>query len=460
MARSKKTNKTSKTKDSTDSDNVIRQNDDEVTNAPEINQTDESETFEDAVALESDDIEVAVDEVTPEALPDDAHESAQDNEVANGAEEAIEAFVEPVEDEHALEEDSASLIDTPAEEPLEDVSDPPSDSADETERTTTDPRPAPAPIVQEQRSIFFPLVFGGIVAALLGFLAGQEGWIFQRPQVPDHTESVRALRADVDTLNVSLADLSSKVAALPGPVDISPLEGALTTIEERLVALEKRPIPSAGDAPDFSGAFSGAMEDFSGAFEDLKSQSETQQQEIARLLEEAAQARSKAAENEKATLARAALAQMQAAFDAGQPFSAPLSDLESSGLVDVPDVLKDAAKDGVATMAALQTEVPDAARSALSAARANSAGGEGVGGFLQRQLGLRSLEPREGDDPDAVLSRVEAAIKDNRLADALTETEQLPESAQAALGDWLARAEVRAAAVSAVESLLQSLPTN
>ena len=79
---------------------------------------------------------------------------------------------------------------------------------------------------------------------------------------------------------------------------------------------------------------------------------------------------------------------------------------------------------------------------------------------MQRQLGIRSLEPTEGDDPDSVLSRVEAAINENRLTDALTEVELLPDGARAALGDWLNLAQTRASAVSAVETLLQSLPTN
>jgi hypothetical protein len=77
--------------------------------------------------------------------------------------------------------------------------------------------------------------------------------------------------------------------------------------------------------------------------------------------------------------------------------------------------------------------------------------------FVERQLGARSVVPRDGDSADAVLSRVEAAVSAGRLNEALTELEALPDSARAALADWEAAAKARAAALSAAEALAQSL---
>jgi len=79
---------------------------------------------------------------------------------------------------------------------------------------------------------------------------------------------------------------------------------------------------------------------------------------------------------------------------------------------------------------------------------------------LQRQLGARSVEPREGNDPDAILSRAEAALINGHLPQALAEIAALPDEAQAEMGNWVTLATIRAAALSAAAALAQSLNTN
>ncbi|MGB3556503.1 MAG: hypothetical protein WBA25_17880, partial [Jannaschia sp.] len=66
------------------------------------------------------------------------------------------------------------------------------------------------------------------------------------------------------------------------------------------------------------------------------------------------------------------------------------------------------------------------------------------------------LEPRDGDDADAVLSRAEAAIRAGDVATALTEVEALPDDARAELSDWIARAETRRAAQAALQDYLNA----
>jgi hypothetical protein len=80
-----------------------------------------------------------------------------------------------------------------------------------------------------------------------------------------------------------------------------------------------------------------------------------------------------------------------------------------------------------------------------------------IGAFLLAQTGARSLEPREGADPDAILSRAEAALEGGDLETVLTEIATLPEAGQAALSDWVALAEQRLAATNALGALAQSL---
>ncbi|MEP3847013.1 MAG: hypothetical protein ABJM43_16870 [Paracoccaceae bacterium] len=440
MAKSKKTNRTSK-KPSGDEAADLTPTDDVETQAQNVQEDGDSPAVKDAVEVLPADGFDPIDEPSNEHFTDleDTHSDSIDVETAESVEETDIALVE---------ENSVS----DGEDTVEEGS------------VENDPEPeihqpvAAAPV--ERQSVFFPMLLGGLIAAFFGFVVGQEGLVFKSTPIADHTETINELRGDVDQLRLSLAELDVQIKTIPGPVDLTPVEGSLSEIADRLTALERRPVPTQGDTPDFSGAFSGALEDFSQEFDALKSQSAAQQAEIARLLEEASQVKSSAAESEQLTLTRAAISQVRAAFDAGQPFDGPLNDLDEIGLVEIPEILKDTAADGIATMANLQSQVPDAARAALSAARSENQDSEGVGGFLQRQLGIRSLEPTEGDDPDSVLSRVEAAINENRLADALTEVELLPEGARAALGDWLNLAQTRASAVSAVETLLQSLPTN
>ncbi|MEO9518580.1 MAG: hypothetical protein ABJH45_16605 [Paracoccaceae bacterium] len=452
MAKSKKTNRTSK-KPTGGNAADVKHVDDAETQAQNVKEDGDLPAVEDAVEVSSTDGFDPIDEPSNEHFTDlegthsdsidvEPVETAEDTDTASTEENAVSDGVDTIED--AVEE----ALEDPVEEDLAE-----NDLDPETHQPV-----AAAPV--ERQSVFLPMVLGGLIAAFFGFLVGQEGLIFKRAPIVDHTNTINELRGDVDQLRLSLAELDVQIKTIPGPVDLTPVEGSLTEIADRLTALERRPVPTQGDVPDFSGAFSGALEDFSEEFEALKSQSAEQQVEIARLLDEASQAKSSAAESEQFTLARAAISQVRAAFDAGQPFDGPLKDLDAIGLVEIPEILKDSAADGVATMANLQSQVPDAARAALSAARSENQDSEGVGGFLQRQLGIRSLEPTEGDDPDSVLSRVEAAINENRLTDALTEVELLPEGARAALGDWLNLAQTRASAVSAVETLLQSLPTN
>ena len=70
------------------------------------------------------------------------------------------------------------------------------------------------------------------------------------------------------------------------------------------------------------------------------------------------------------------------------------------------------------------------------------------------------MAPREGDDPDAILSRAEAALIAGDVPTALKELDALPEAAQSALVDWVSKARTRQAAIEAADALAQSLNTN
>lgn len=156
----------------------------------------------------------------------------------------------------------------------------------------------------------------------------------------------------------------------------------------------------------------------------------------------------------RATLARAAALRVRATLDSGGPIAPALADLAAAGVTVPAELAAHAA--GVPTLLALQTDFPDAARAAL-AATADQTQPESLtgrlGAFLRNQTGMRSLTPREGDDPDAILSRAEAALADGDLAGTFTELDGLPPPAATALTPWRQRAEARVAALRALAAL-------
>jgi hypothetical protein len=163
----------------------------------------------------------------------------------------------------------------------------------------------------------------------------------------------------------------------------------------------------------------------------------------------------------RAAVARGALLRVQAALDSGAVFDAALADLAGAGIA-VPAALADNAG-GVPALSVLQAEFPEAARAALAAAVSQPAGdtlGNRLGSFLRAQTGARALTPRDGDDPDAVLSRAEAALRAGDLDGTLALVDALPPEAQAQMAAWRARADTRSRAAAALAELAATLAQN
>ncbi|MBZ8118502.1 hypothetical protein KUD11_07545 [Roseovarius sp. LXJ103] len=311
---------------------------------------------------------------------------------------------------------------------------------------------APAAVAPEKRASAMPLVFGGIVAAGIGFVAAyivlpQIG-LLEQPGARD------ALRADLAAQGAAIETLRADLDAA-GEVDTGPLEQGLADIsaqletvgeaiaaqDARLGALENRPVGTGSTVVD-------------GDLAALQAALDAQAAEIAALKNEEADREAAARDSAVATLRRAALTQIRTAMDTGSGFEPALIELDTSG-VDVPDALAAIAQEGTPSLGALQESFPAAARAALAAARAGGETQEGGGVmfFLSTQLGARSLEPREGPGTDAVLSRAEAALREGRLGDALSEIETLPGAPSAQMDAWAAAAKTRLEASEAVSAL-------
>lgn len=172
----------------------------------------------------------------------------------------------------------------------------------------------------------------------------------------------------------------------------------------------------------------------------------------------AAEAEAKADARAQLAVAQASLAQVEAALNAGIAYEVALPALAS--VVEVPAVLSENGATGIPTLLMLQESYTPAARAALDASVKDTMGEDPttrIMAFLKTQTGVRSLEAREGNDPDAVLSRMTVAVEAGDLAAALAEVPNLPEAGQAALADWTDAAQARLDAEAALPELAASV---
>ena len=209
-------------------------------------------------------------------------------------------------------------------------------------------------------------------------------------------------------------------------------------------------------APLENGVSDAAIQAYEEELARLQDAMAAQRAEVESMVTRAQEMNAQADAQTARTEARAALTEIMAAFDSGDSYGDALEALKASGQ-QVPAPIEENV-DGIPTLAALRADFPPAARQALAVTRGT--GNESVGDFFKTQLGIRSLEPKDGGDPDAVLSRAEAAVAENNLATALDEIAALPEEAQAELSDWTAAAQTRLTTVEAARGLMSDLNSN
>ncbi|MBM7067214.1 hypothetical protein [Actibacterium sp. 188UL27-1] len=379
-----------------------------------------------------------------------------------------------------------------------------------------EPEPEPAPIAAAEppksRGFVGGLV-GGVLAAVFGFIVAQifpDNWPLDLSN-SELTTQLNDQQGTIDTLNTSVAELSQTVSAQAATVEdgvgqvqnnLSTLHATDTKLQERLdgaVAetsgqlaalsdqlaeiatrideLELRPI-AGSDNPAIAAALQAYGDQVASLGEGLTAEVEAAQaglderlaaaeakieEEIERnraMVDDRAAAEAAAAEAAAAAAEAQALLEVKSALRDGGPFAEPLSRITS---VDIPEAMMAAAETGVPTLPSLKEEMPAVARAALDASRRETVGdeaGDRLTTFFQTQLGIRSLEPREGDDPDAVLSRAEAALWDGNLAQAVETLEALPESGKAIMAEFADQLRIRHEVVAATDALSASLNSN
>ena len=345
-----------------------------------------------------------------------------------------------------------------------------------------DPQPAtpvPMPAAAPRRPALIGPVIGGVLAAAIGFAVAQfvpGGWPIAdtaalEAKLTTQAEQTQALQTALAALSEAptapdsvltdrIASLESTVSALPPAPDTTSLDQRLAALEQRLTVIEA--LPKAG-SPASAAALAQLQSDVA-ALKSGGPSAAALQQASAAIDAKLAGAESKIAaikrEAEATTQAaaiRTAVGQIAAALDSGAPYSAALAVLTAANL---PPILTDNAKTGLPSQQSLTAGFPDAARAALAASLPAAKGQswtERASAFLRNQTGARSLTPHPGNDPDAVLSRAEAALNAGDLATVLTELAALPPEGQAAIAAWQAECARRQAGILAVQSLSATL---
>lgn len=363
--------------------------------------------------------------------------------------ETVEAQEAPLEDkvteESAPEGDTTAEVDDSADEtdgeaPQE--QDEPSIEDAGADHTPVAPQDAP----QTARGpSMIALVIGLFGAGVAGGLVAQyanSSWPFDGSIFPARTAQVEYVTAD------ALADLEARIDGLAPrdgvamAQDVQSLSATVDALSAQIVDLETRLSQTAGPNAQELVQMQAEFERLSAALGSV--------QEIVQTQEQLRQERALATQTSQA---RVALAQ---ALDAGAPFSDILSRLEGYG-VDIPEALRAAAVSGAPTLGTLLAEFPEVARAALAADRgegaAEAATPQGLGQFFKKQLGLRSVTPKEGTSTDAVLSRVEGALRAGDLTKAAQEASGLSAQAAEVSAPWLEKLNARLAIDAAFDAL-------
>ncbi|GIX12417.1 MAG: hypothetical protein KatS3mg118_0376 [Paracoccaceae bacterium] len=283
--------------------------------------------------------------------------------------------------------------------------------------------------------------------------------------------AIADLRRRIDALadHVAAQD-SGEIEARLAQVEtaLSGLKAELAALKETLAGLENQP---AGTMPEEAlariAAFQSTVEGVRGELAGLARQVGSLAQRIdeveaasrrreAEAQAEAARIAAQAEARRRAAQLRAALAELEARIATGAPFADALAQVTEIAPDAVPEALTRAAERGVPTVKDLLDSFPPVAHAAIRASIKAGAGGgilERATSFMEARIAPRSLTEREGNDTDAILSRIEARLREDRADLALAEAEALAPEARAPMREWLDRLGERARAMAALDAL-------
>jgi len=282
------------------------------------------------------------------------------------------------------------------------------------------------------------------------------------PAVDELRQRVTAMESQIVGLNESVKALQEVPRLAPGAAALVPIEQRLTDVEDRLADLAQIAGQAEGSA-ELSGRLAAAEERITGseqaaqeARQSATANAQRLDEIISRLtaLEERVERQD---EGPRLALIVAASA-LRSAVERGEPFAGELETY--TALAPNPaavEPLTRYADTGVPTDAELVAAASDAASRIVSATTALPPDA----GFLDRLMAsarsavkVRPVGEVEGETPEAIAARMEAAVQRGDHAAAIAEYDSLPAAAKEAASDFAEKLRARIAAEEVLENAL------
>ena len=277
------------------------------------------------------------------------------------------------------------------------------------------------------------------------------------PQPAADSKAIDAFSQRVSNIEETISKVSASDASVGERLTAA--ENTMKSLGIALAALNKRSDDAVANAAqsraradeamravnDLRASFSGGIS--AADFETLQRRINALEQSAKAANEEIA----KTSAGDSAARQALSAAALRDAVVSGAPFAAELAQAKSLGPIDKEiSVLEPFAASGIPSPAALAQELYD-----LLPAMVNLAGAQAPqGGFLERLqanagklVRIRPVDAPPGDDPSALLSRIEIDVAKSDVAAALADLGKLPNAIRAPAQGWISRAQAREAAL-------------
>jgi hypothetical protein len=303
-------------------------------------------------------------------------------------------------------------------------------------------------------------ILGGLGVAAIMYLALTQGFLGLSLTAPDTRRQIDELRARTADLDKALrvqprapsSNVNSTAQGSPGGLNevearLDNVLNAARAIEDSVQALSQR--LQTVEQKNGNGRVKEAVQ------AELTAQLAPISQRLSsaeRELEALARAQNERQADARAAALTLALTNLKRTVGDGRPFSAELAAVENLSTVKLPVSELTPYKDtGVHSLAELQNDFAGASRKAIqSHYRSNS--NSLMGEVISRAKAAIQVRPSDsaGDTVEAILGRMETALKAGNLQAALTEGAALQGPAQQDMQAWLEKARARVAAEEAL----------
>jgi hypothetical protein len=362
---------------------------------------------------------------------------------SNDTDEAM-STTEPAEDVSATAEEPTKPEPTEEPEPGSSAADEP--RYDDPWSAAAQSEPQPATVAPEPESTPAPHhrpspatstliaagIFGGIVALLLAGSMQYAGYLPGATPAPA-TSNTAGLSSEIAALRQEIAALRNRPAAAAAP------DAALAN---RVAALETAPRASSGASEQALGALKADLDRLRATVQSAA----TADSGLAQRLDQA-EAKLNDRGPEQQVARAVAAAALKAGIDRGGPFETELQTFVTVAGDDpaVADLQKFASA-GVPARAELQRDFPRIADAMLEAT-VQSDPNEGVASRLLSSamsvVKVRRVGDVQGETPDAVVARMENALRNGDLQASAREWDALPEPAKAVSRDFKQKLDAR-----------------